>query len=314
MKPIGESRSQAIRRFHALERSLSRKNKFHEVDTVMQEYLDLGHAEPVPSEDLGKDPATVFYLPMQVVYKRSSSTTKVRAVFDTSAKSASGVSLNDTLLVGPTVHSSLIDVLLRFRMHRVALTADVSKMYRAIELSPPDKDLHRFVWRSRPDAVLRDYRMTRATFGVSASCFAANMAVKQNALELKEKYPQAAEAVLKSFYVDDGLSGADMVQLAIVLQGQLQDLFLHGGFLLRKWNSSHPAVLQAILPELRELKVVHSISTSEADYTKTLGVEWNSATDTRHLNFHSLTTSPSVSLSLTSPRFLMLWDGLPQPL
>ena len=109
---------------------------------------------------------------------------------------------------------------------------------------------------------LRDYRMTHATFGVSASCFAANIAVKQNALELKKKYPQAAEAVLKSFYVDDGLSGTDTVQLAIVLQ---QDLFLHGGFLLKKWNSRHPAVLQAILPELRELKVVHFISTLEAE-------------------------------------------------
>jgi hypothetical protein len=129
--------------FLALEHSLRLKEKFQEVDAVMQEYLDLGHAEPVPSDDLDKDPATVFYLPMQV---SSSSTTKVRAVFDASAKSASGVSLNDTLLVGPTVHSSLIDVLLR--MHRVALTADVSKMYHAIELFLPDRDLHRFVWRS----------------------------------------------------------------------------------------------------------------------------------------------------------------------
>ena len=169
-------------------------------------------------------------------------------------------------------------------MHRVALTADVSKMYHAIELVPLDRDLHRFVWRSQPNEVLRevlrDFRMTRATFGVSASCFAANMAVKQNALELMRKYPQAAEAVLKFFYVDDGLSGADSVKLAIALQRQLQDLFIHGGFLLRKWNSSDLAVLEAILPELRELKEVHSISSSEHDYTKTLGLEWSAATDT----------------------------------
>ena len=66
---------------------------------------------------------------MHVVYKTSSSTTKIIAVFDASAKSASGVSLNDTLLVGPTVHPSLIHVLLRFQMYRIALTADESKMY-----------------------------------------------------------------------------------------------------------------------------------------------------------------------------------------
>ncbi len=44
-------------------------------------------------------------------------------------------------------------------------------MYRAIELISEDKDLHRFVWRSSPEEVLKDYRMTRITFGVSASSF-----------------------------------------------------------------------------------------------------------------------------------------------
>ena len=87
-----------------------------------------GFAEVVPIEDTYKDPSTVFYLPMHVVYTDSSTTTKVRAIFDTSANSASGVSLKDTLLVCATVHPPLVNVLLRFRMHRVALTTDVSKM------------------------------------------------------------------------------------------------------------------------------------------------------------------------------------------
>ena len=282
-KLIGESRSQAVRRFLALERSLHHKGRFQEVNNVMQEYFTLGHAEAVPTKDMDKHPASVFYLPMHVVYKSTSSTTKVRAVFDASAKSASGTSLNDTLLVGPTVHSPLLDVLLRFRMHRIALTADVSKMYRAVELVPPDRDFHRFVWRSEPDQVLKDYRMTRATFGVSASCFAANMALKQNAIEQADQYPLAAEAVDDSFYVDDGLTGADDLESAIVLQRQLQHLFAHGGFTLRKWNSSEPLVLQAIQPELRESGEVHSISGLECNYAKTLGLEWNTTTDMFHI-------------------------------
>ena len=294
-KPIGESRSQAVRRFLSLERSLHHKDKFHEVDTVVQEYITLGHAEVVPIEDTDKDPSAVFYLPMHVVYKDSSTTTKVRAVFDASAKSASGVSLNDTLLVGPTVHPPLIDVLLQFRMHRVALTTDVSKMYRAVELVLSDRDYHRFVWRSDPNQSLKDYRMTRATFGVSASCFAANMAVKRNAIELADKYPLAAATVHKSFYVDDGLTGADDVESAITLQRQLQDLFIHGGFMLRKWNSSEPLVLQAIFPDLRESKEVHSISSSEQDYTKTLGLEWNTATDMFHITISELPSSEAVT-------------------
>ena len=85
-------------------------------------------------------------------------TTKLRAVFDASVKSSTGVSLNDTLLVGPTVHPPLVYVLLRYRVNRIALTTDVSKMFRAIELV--ESDLHRFVWRSNPSESLQDFRMT----------------------------------------------------------------------------------------------------------------------------------------------------------
>ena len=215
--PLGESRSQAVRRFHSLERALHTKGQFKEVHEVIQEYFDLGHAEPVPTSSLNKSETEVFYLPVHVVRKESSSTTKVRAVFDASAKSASGLSLNETLLVGPTIHPPLIDVLLQFCMHRVALTADVSKMYRAVGLTELDKDLHRFVWRSNPQEMLQDIRMTRVIFGVSASSFAVNMCVKQNATDFAQIYPLATKAVDKSFYVDDGLTGADSVQEAIDL-------------------------------------------------------------------------------------------------
>ena len=102
----------------------------------------MNHAEIVSSANLQKSPCEVFYLPMHAVRKEQSTTTKLRIVFDASAKSATGVSLNDLLLVGPTIHSPLIDVLIRFRFCRITITADISKMYRAIELAPADKELH----------------------------------------------------------------------------------------------------------------------------------------------------------------------------
>lgn len=92
-KPLGESRSQAVRRFQILERSLHRRHKFHEVEQIMQEYMSLGQAEQVPDQDLEKDCQEIFYLP---IYKASSTSTKVRPVFDASAKTSTGVSLNDT--------------------------------------------------------------------------------------------------------------------------------------------------------------------------------------------------------------------------
>ncbi len=86
----------------SLERSLHSKDQFEEFAAVMSECMDLKHAELVPVTDLHKLSQETFYLPMHVVHKKESTTTKLRVVFDASAKSSNGVSLNDTLLVGPT--------------------------------------------------------------------------------------------------------------------------------------------------------------------------------------------------------------------
>ena len=205
-------------RFSRLERSLWKRGTFHEFADVISEYFDLNHAEPVPVEELDKPCTEAYYLPMHAVRKETSSTSKIRVVFDASATTTSGTSLNDQLLVGPIVHSSLVDVLLRFRQHKVALTADVSRMYRAVLLPKEQRDLHRFLWREDPHQPVKDYRMTRLTFGVSASSFAANMALKQNAINHIQSHPQAYQAVIKSFYVDDGLTGADSEDEAIRLR------------------------------------------------------------------------------------------------
>ena len=129
---------------------------------------------------------------MHVVWKECRTTTKLSVVFGTSAKSESGISLNERLLVGPTVNPSLVDVLLRFRKHKVALTSDVSKMYQAVLLEEGQRDLHQFVWREDTTHPLKDYRMTRLMFGVSAFAFAAIMAMRENAMDHELRYPRAA--------------------------------------------------------------------------------------------------------------------------
>ena len=284
---LGESRSHAVRRFLSLERSLRAKGEFEDFNSVMQEYFELKHAELVPTVDQEKPPHSTFYLPMHAVKKESSTTTKIRAVFDASVKSSSNVSLNDILLVGPTLHPPLVDVLLHFRLHRIALTADVSKMYRAIQLFESDRDLHRFVWRNHPDAPLQDYRMTRVTFGVSASSFAANMSVKRNAIDYTLEFPKAAYVVGTAFYVDDCLTGADSLDEAIDLHQQLLNLFGKGDFLLRKWNSSDPNVLCHIDPKIQDTKSTYHIPNPD-EYTKTLGIEWNAHKDHFRLTVASL--------------------------
>ena len=77
---LGESRSQAVRRFLTMEQTLYSKKQFAEFAAVVEEYFSLGHAEEVPLVDLQKPPDQVFYLPMHAVRKDSSVTTKLRVV------------------------------------------------------------------------------------------------------------------------------------------------------------------------------------------------------------------------------------------
>ncbi|XP_054709120.1 uncharacterized protein LOC129218823 [Uloborus diversus] len=111
---LGESRQVAVCRFKSLEKSLSSKPEVHEqYKNFISEYYSLGHMEMVPNNEVFSDSS--YYLPHHGVVKESSSTTKLRVVFDASAKSTSGLSLNDLLMTGPRIQQELFPILLRFR-------------------------------------------------------------------------------------------------------------------------------------------------------------------------------------------------------
>ena len=126
----------------------------------MNKYFELDHDEVVPGESMFKPFHDIYYMPMHVV-RKSSTTTKISIVFDASAETSTGTTLNDQYMIGPMVHSPLLDVLLHFRKFRIAMTTDVSRMYRAVLLPEEQRDLHRFIWRVDPMEALEEYRMTR---------------------------------------------------------------------------------------------------------------------------------------------------------
>jgi hypothetical protein len=107
----------------------------------MDEYLSLGHMQPVPKEyDSSYDNTSnklTFFIPHHAVYKESSTTTITRVVCDASAKSTTGVSLNDIFIVGPTIQQDFISIILRFRMHLCRYIQNVpaySSSYRRLHL------------------------------------------------------------------------------------------------------------------------------------------------------------------------------------
>ncbi|XP_062541817.1 uncharacterized protein LOC134209804 [Armigeres subalbatus] len=126
---IGESKGTALRRFQQLERRLEKdaaiRKRYNE---FMQEYIHLKHMKPIGTLDNVEDHGrTVCYLPHHPVFKESSTTTKLRVVFDGSAKTSTNYSLNDALLTGPVIQDDLLDLILRFRKYPIALVADVEK-------------------------------------------------------------------------------------------------------------------------------------------------------------------------------------------
>ena len=116
-----------MRRYLQNEKTLKRKGQWEKFQTAVGEYADLHHAEPVPSADLCKTEADCFYLPMHGVVKEASTTTKLRIVFDASAKTSTGYSINNSLLPGPTLYPLLVDILLNFRRYPIAMSSDSSE-------------------------------------------------------------------------------------------------------------------------------------------------------------------------------------------
>ena len=247
----------------------------------MKEYCDLKHAEVVPTRDIGKPPSECFYMPMHGVLKVNSTTTRLRVVFDASARTTSGFSLNETVLPGPSLNPLLSSVILRFRLHLIVMSADISKMFREICLHLDEMDYHRYITTDEEGKTV-DCRMKRLTFGVASSPFLATQVLRQLAQTQQAEYPEAAEVILASFYVDDCLAGTDTLEEAVHLREQLNALLATAGMTLRKWRSSSTPLLKTIPEELQEKEPIHSISTPSSCH-KALGLHWNTKDDTLHV-------------------------------
>lgn len=111
---IGDSKTIAEKRLRNLESRLEKNTTLkNNYINVMQEYLDLNHMKKVREGKSNNNKAV--YLPHHAVVREDKDTTKVRVVFDASCKGSKGTSLNDNLLVGPTLQADLRHIVMRWR-------------------------------------------------------------------------------------------------------------------------------------------------------------------------------------------------------
>lgn len=273
---LGESKSIADRRFLSLERRLERdpitKDSYHQ---FMDEYLQLGHMKKV--RDPVNDIVQHCYIPHHVVFKESSTTTKVRVVFDASCKTSSGYSLNDTLLVGPVVQQDLYLIYLRFRTRKVAIVADVEKMYRQVLHHHLDVAFLRIRYRRNSTDPISTYELQTVTYGTASAPYLATRTLLQIAKDHKHLYPAAVESVVEDFYVDDLLSGASDVESAIVLRREITAMLNSAGFTLKKWASNAQDALEEVPPEDLAIQPLHNVQDEQT--ISTLGLLWDPSAD-----------------------------------
>ena len=202
----------------------------------MQEYEELGHMNQINKDASSTDKR--YYLPHYTVFKSSSSTTRTRVVFDGSCHSSKGPSLNDTLLVGPTIQQDLYSIVLRFRTYQIALTANIAKMNHQVRLHEDDRKLQRILWRRSAEEPLRTYKLSTVMYGTASAPYLATRCLQQLAGDESKDFSLASETLTNNFYVDDALCGVNTIEDALRLQQELIMVLGQGGFHLRKFCAS----------------------------------------------------------------------------
>ncbi|XP_065223148.1 uncharacterized protein LOC135847518 [Planococcus citri] len=242
-------------------------------------------APPVPGQ-------ITYYIPHHSVHHNG----KIRVVFDASMKSSNGVSLNDILLVGPTIQAPLFVIFLRFRTFLYAFTADIIKMYRQMWVPDEDRDLQRIVIYENGEII--DCQLNTITYGTSSAPHSAVRSLFQLAEDGKKQFPAAAAVILKNTYIDDTLGGADSLEAVKQVIDELVALLCTAGMELSKWRFSG------------ELAAQTSLCSSSVG--RTLGVEWDSEGD--FFCFSSLVNFASSDKVLTKRSALSKVSSIFDPL
>lgn len=263
VEKLGESRPMALRRLFQNEARFTKdaqlKSKYVE---FMDEYLSLGHMRPAPPLEPG---APHYYIP-----HHPAGTKKFRVVFDASGKTTSGVTFNDAQLTGERLQPDLAITTLRFRTHKIALTADIRKMYRMVKVPEDQLDYQRILWRDDKSKQIREYQLLTQTYGTRSAPHSCVRALIKCADDNEEQHPVAAEATRRDFYVDDFVSGSESEQGALTLYEDMSEMLSKGGFELAKWNSNS----WQVLAEINRADAESTVKLDAEGENSVLGVCW----------------------------------------
>ncbi|XP_018393050.1 PREDICTED: uncharacterized protein LOC108772092 [Cyphomyrmex costatus] len=296
LEKIGDSRETALKRLREIEKRFKRNPALKiRYTKFIKEYKSLGHIRRL-EPPIAEEP-TSFYLPHHCVFKAVGQTSKIRVVFDASCRSSSGVSLNDALLVGPNVQRDLVSILLRFRFFSCVITADITKMYRQISMHPSQTRLQRILWRNDSSMNVNTYELTTITYGTASASFLATRCLKHLADQYTHQLPRGSACVLRDFYVDDMLTGADSIDELKLIRDETIQLLRAGMFELSKWASNCPELLET---DKRGREPVAIWRHDNITDSCILGMQWNHCQDT-----FQFSCEPDSEIGIVSKRLML---------
>ncbi|KAJ0169306.1 hypothetical protein K1T71_015190 [Dendrolimus kikuchii] len=302
---LGSSKEMAIAQFYNLERKFSKQPILAEqYKSFISEYTALGHMV------LGYNNkhALSCYLPHHAVLKAESETTKLRVVFNASARTSSGYSLNDLMFKGPNLQQDLQGLLLKWRQYQYAYTSDIEKMYRQIYICEKDQKYQQIIWRESTDQPVQTYNLTTVTYGTKSAPFLAMMTLKRLASDERIKFPEAAKILEDSCYMDDVVHGFHDISQGQQLIENLNSMLKLGGFTLRKWSTNQPELLKNIQNCNKEGDLIFNFKSENT--SKTLGLRWIPRDDKFTFQFNLSISNTKITKRLLLSEISKVFDPL----
>ena len=269
----------ARKRFKFLETRLrSNKVLYQRYREVIHQYIEKGYARKLTDEEANKSSQKTWYLPHHPVFNPNKPG-KVRVVKDAAAE-CQGVSLNKALITGPDLLNSLAGILIRFRIGKIALVADIEAMFHQVRVTDADADSLRFLWKDEIYSSEEPFIMQMLVhiFGAKDSTNCAIYALRKTGRDNHHSHSALAyETILKAFYVDDLLKSLHDTETAVSLANELICLAKRGGFRLTKFMSNEKAVLK-LLPKC-EVSQNPTYDLRDENVERALGICWDTAND-----------------------------------
>ncbi|XP_030762927.1 uncharacterized protein LOC115887597 [Sitophilus oryzae] len=288
---LGDSFQIALKRFYNLEQKLNKNpNLKQSYCDFISEYKTLGHMSEIVSNSI-ENPLSYppYYLPHHCVEKSDSLTTRLRVVFDGSASSSSGISINDCLKIGSTVQNDFV------------LTGDIAKMYRQFMIEPNQRCLQRILWRDNLQENIIHFELNTVTYGMSSSAFLATRCLGQISSDIQDSHPVESQVIKYDTYVDNIITGASDEE---ALLNNLIEIIKLYGLDLRKFSSNSQFILSDLTEPSAQLK---TLILDDSQSHKTLAISWNSKQDTffydSQIDLHPKYVTKRVILSRISQVF-----------